>query len=278
MKILNRKTSVLALLVLLAGGPAAAGQQDAEGSKDHPLFSRMPNFYIHQYEEKEFDSLPFVVGNNRVTIEGHFYSIIYYLKSGVTVPSRVQVLRNYENAITKVGGTVLASDYDGSSYMKLEKGGQEIWAKVSASIDSEYHLYIVEKAAMAQDVSANAEVFTNDIKVTGHASVYGILFDTGKSEIKPESEKALAEIVKLLQNDAGLKLNVVGHTDSVGVMDANVKLSQARAEAVVQALVARHGIAAGRLKGYGVGPLAPVASNDTEDGRAKNRRVELVKQ
>jgi outer membrane protein OmpA-like peptidoglycan-associated protein len=278
MKTLNRRTFVIALLFLWIGGLAAAGQQDAEGSKDHPLFNRMPNFYIHQYEEKEFDSFPFVVGTNQVTVEGHLYHIIYYLKSGITEPSRIQILRNYENAIKKIGGTVLASDYDGSSYMKLVKGGQEIWAKVSAGIGSEYHVYIIEKAAMAQDVSANAEVFSNDIKATGHAAVYGIFFDTGKSEIKPESEKALAEIAKLLQKDPGLKLHVVGHTDSVGVMDANMKLSQARAEAVVQALVTRHGIAAGRLKSFGVGPLAPVASNDTEEGKAKNRRVELVKQ
>lgn len=149
---------------------------------------------------------------------------------------------------------------------------------VSAYITSEWMLYIVEKQAMAQAIVANADVFSNDIKNTGHTAVYGIYFDTGKSDIKPESEKALVEIAKLLKNNPSLKLIVVGHTDSVGVMDANMKLSQARAEAVVQALVAKQGIDAARLKGYGVGPLAPVASNDTEEGRAKNRRVELVKQ
>jgi len=81
-----------------------------------------------------------------------------------------------------------------------------------------------------------------------------------------------------LKSDAGLKVNVVGHTDNVGGIESNMKLSQDRANAVVQALVAKYGIAATRLKAYGVGPLAPIASNDTEEGRAKNRRVELVKQ
>ena len=81
-----------------------------------------------------------------------------------------------------------------------------------------------------------------------------------------------------LKADPTLKLNVVGHTDNVGGMDSNMKLSMARGEAVVQALVARYGIAADRLKGYGVSSLAPVASNDSDAGRAKNRRVELVKQ
>jgi outer membrane protein OmpA-like peptidoglycan-associated protein len=139
-------------------------------------------------------------------------------------------------------------------------------------------VYIVEKGGMAQEIVANAEVFSKDIKATGHTAVYGIFFDTGKSVIKPESEVALGEIAKLLKGDPGLKVNVVGHTDSVGGIDSNMKLSQDRANAVMQALVGKHGIAATRLKAYGVGPLAPVASNDTEEGRARNRRVELVKQ
>jgi outer membrane protein OmpA-like peptidoglycan-associated protein len=131
---------------------------------------------------------------------------------------------------------------------------------------------------MVQEIVANAEAFSNNIKATGHAAIYGIHFDTGKSVIKPESDAALAEIVKLLNGDANLKVNVVGHTDSVGGIESNMKLSQDRANAVVQALIGKHGIEANRLKAYGVGPLSPVASNDTEEGKAKNRRVELVKQ
>ena len=96
--------------------------------------------------------------------------------------------------------------------------------------------------------------------------------------LKPESDAAVAEIAKMLQADPALKVYVVGHTDNVASLDLNMKLSQARADSVVQALVAKHGIAAARLTGRGVGPLCPVASNDAEDGRAKNRRVELVKQ
>jgi OmpA-OmpF porin, OOP family len=136
----------------------------------------------------------------------------------------------------------------------------------------------VEKKAMAQDIVANADVFSNDLKATGHSAVYGIYFDTGKSEIKPESGQAIGEIAKLLKNDAGLKVYVVGHTDNMGGLESNMKLSRDRADAVVQALVRDHGIIASRLSPYGAGPYAPVASNDTEEGKAKNRRVELVKQ
>ncbi|MCC6395550.1 MAG: OmpA family protein, partial [Bacteroidetes bacterium] len=106
----------------------------------------------------------------------------------------------------------------------------------------------------------------------------GILFDTGKSTLKPESEKAIGEVAKLLKKDTGLKVYVVGHTDNEGALDANMTLSQGRAEAVVQSLVRTHGIAANRMKSFGNGPYAPVATNDSEDGRARNRRVELVKQ
>lgn len=116
------------------------------------------------------------------------------------------------------------------------------------------------------------------LKTTGHVEVPGIFFDTGKSDLKPESDASVSEVAKLLKADPALKVYVVGHTDNVASLDLNAKLSQARAEAVVQALVGKHGIAAARLAGRGVGPLAPVASNDSEDGRAKNRRVELVKQ
>lgn len=151
-------------------------------------------------------------------------------------------------------------------WVQAEKGNGLIW------------LRIIEKAAMEQHIVADAASFGNDLKATGHAAVYGIYFDTGKSVLKPESEAALAEIAKLLKADAGLKVSVVGHTDNVGSMDSNMKLSQARAEAVVNALAGKYGIAAARLKSYGVASLAPVASNDKEEGRAKNRRVELVKQ
>ena len=162
--------------------------------------------------------------------------------------------------------------------MKLIKGGKEIWVEVRACNGQEPELFIIEKEAMAQEIVANAEAFSNDLKETGHVAVYGIYFDTGQSVIKPESEAAMSEIAKLLKKEAGLKVNVVGHTDNVGGMDSNMKLSQARADALVQALVGKYSIGANRLKAYGVGPLAPVASNDTEEGKAKNRRVELVKQ
>ena len=127
-------------------------------------------------------------------------------------------------------------------------------------------------------VAIDAAAMAKDISSTGHVALYGIYFETDKADVKPESQPTLQEIAKLLKQDPSLRLFVVGHTDSVGGFDYNVGLSERRAAAVVKELTARHGIAAARLKPAGVGMLSPVAPNDREEGRAKNRRVELVKQ
>ena len=162
--------------------------------------------------------------------------------------------------------------------LKVSKDGKDVWTQVDTAWGRGYVLTIVEQQAMVQEVVASAELFQAGLKSTGHVEIPGIFFDTGKSELKPESDAAVAEVAKLLKADPALKVYVVGHTDNVASLDLNTKLSQARADAVVQALVAKHGISAARLIGRGAGPLAPVASNDAEEGRARNRRVELVKQ
>lgn len=270
--------STVCLFLFIAGG-ALASQQDNPNCKDHQLFNRMPGYWIHGCKIKEFDAHSFDVGKGKkIQVEGRYTEITYYPESGrSSTPSELQILRNFENAVKKLGGDVVYSD-KGKECLRLTKDGKEIWVEVWADFTGKHGLRIIEKEAMNQDIVANADVFSSDIKVNGHTAVYGIYFDTGKSEIKPESDAALAEIAKLLKSEAGLKVNVVGHTDNVGGIDANMELSKARADAVMKALVSRHGIDAGRLRAYGVGPLAPVASNKTEDGKAKNRRVELVEQ
>jgi outer membrane protein OmpA-like peptidoglycan-associated protein len=180
--------------------------------------------------------------------------------------------------LKKIGGKVVFDDnFNKVSTIVLQKEGKETWVEVR-SYNNMYRLSMVEKEIMKQEVVASAEVMGNDINSTGHVSIYGVYFDTGKSEIKPESDAALSEIAKLLENNGALKVYVVGHTDNAGSLDFNMKLSKDRADAVAKALAGKHGIAASRLKPFGVASLSPVASNDNEDGMAKNRRVELVKQ
>jgi len=275
-RIVRTLLGIVWLSLLIAGVSLA---EEDRGGKDHPLFNRMPGTWIYSYENVDFNAHAFKDEKGKeVNVEGRYYYIHYYPDEGKPALSKLKILRNYENAIKRIGGIVLKSDFEDASYMKLVKGGKEIWVEVRAGNGREPILIIIEKEAMTQEVVANAEAFSNDLKSTGHVAVYGIYFDTGQSVIKPESQAALSEIAKLLKNESGLKVNVVGHTDNVGAMDNNMKLSQARGEAVAKTLVTKYGIAANRLKGYGIGSLAPVASNDTENGKAKNRRVELVKQ
>lgn len=127
-------------------------------------------------------------------------------------------------------------------------------------------------------VTVDAAAMAKDISSTGHVALYGLHFATDKTDLEPESQPMLQEIAALLKQDAALKLYVVGHTDNVGTFAYNVGLSERRAGAVVKELTVKHGIAAARLTPAGVGMLSPVAPNDGEAGRAKNRRVELVKQ
>jgi OmpA-OmpF porin, OOP family len=273
------KTIVAIAVALCVVFPGQAQQKDNVNCKDYPLFTRMPDSWIHSCDEREFNVYSFRVAQGKTQqVEGKYYKLTYYPQATLkTKPSEVQILRNFENAVASLNGESLFKDKSRETF-RITKDGKEIWVEVWAEFTGKYGFNVIEKAAMEQDIVANADALLDKLKSTGHVAVYGIYFDTGKSDLKPESEKAIGEIAKLLKADATLNLYVVGHTDNVGALDANMKLSNSRAEAVLRALVRTHGVAASRLKSFGNGPYAPVASNDTEDGRAKNRRVELVKQ
>jgi len=264
---------------LFAFSGFAFAQEDEKGCKDHPMFTRMPNFYIFECKEKDFDQADFVDEKGKeIKIEGKLHFTDYRIKQGHRPPSELQIIRNFQNAIEKIGGVVVKEDlHFGKTYLKLSKGGKTSWVIVSTS-GKVYRLTIVEKAEMAQEVVADAKSLMSDIQTKGSASVYGIYFDFDKADIKPESEPAIKEIAKLLQENKGLKIYLVGHTDNVGTLDYNLKLSKARADAVVKELTTKYKISSGRIKAFGVGSLAPLASNKTDEGRAKNRRVELVEQ
>jgi OOP family OmpA-OmpF porin len=270
---------VLGLLVV--PGTWAAGQ-DAKDCQDHPLFTRMPDFVIATCKSNDFDFFEFDVTKDgrleKVRVEGKKTVINYRLKTGGAKPGQLEIIQNHVNAVKAIGGTVMRQQ-TGVATLRVAKDGKEAWAKVLAGQGgTAYELTIVERAAMDQVVTADAASMAAAIGNTGRVALYGIYFDFDKADLKPESKPALDEIAKLLAQDPQLKLYVVGHTDNVGEIGYNMTLSQARAEAVVKALVTGYKIDAGRLKPYGVGPLSPVSSNASEEGRAKNRRVELVAQ
>ena len=242
----------------------------------------MPGYYIADYQEQAFDSFQFnVKAGTQVkpqVVEGHRYDFRYNLKDGATMPSPVQILRNYQNAARAVGGQVLYAGDDNTT-LRIANGGKEAWIGVQTSnIPSGMYITmnIIEKEAMKQDVVMTADAIAQALTDAGQGAIYGIYFDTAKADLKLESEPSLAEIAKLLQAHPDLKVYIVGHTDMVGDAGANVKLAQARAQSVVNALSSKNGVPASRMIPFGAGPYAPVATNKTEEGRAKNRRVELV--
>lgn len=282
-----KKIGKIMLLIgffVIAISSVAFAQEDRKGCKDHPMFTRMGNFYLYNCDEKIYDEVDFRDERGKeIKVEGKVYEITYRIKEGFTPPSGLEVIRNYENAIKKIGGVKIFQKDKYYIWLKLDKAGKTFWVYVNSYVSTigegkMYMIRIIEQKAMEQQVIADAKSLMSDIQAKGSASVYGIYFDFDKADIKPESEPAIKEIAKLLQENTGLKLYVVGHTDNVGGLDYNMKLSKARADAVTKELVTKYKISPERLKAYGVGSLAPVASNKTDEGRAKNRRVELVEQ
>lgn len=171
------------------------------------------------------------------------------------------------------------SDVYVSVYAATQTGGS--MGDVSSALKGRVLLMldVLETKAMQQNLAfVSAEQIGSALGKDGRVALYGILFDFDKADIKPESDKQLVEMAGLLKSNAGLKVFIVGHTDNKGTLAYNTDLSQRRAEAVAKALASKHGIAADRMVAKGVGPLSPLAANDSEDGQAKNRRVELVRQ
>jgi OmpA-OmpF porin, OOP family len=271
----NRKMKkIIITLAVLVSGITSGFAQDAEGCKDHPLFSRMPGYYISECTGN-YNKLDFYTRNGEDTIVEGELSYAWYVfntESGLTEPSYLQIVRNYSNAVSKAGGRKIY-EYDGLGCFELKKNGKIYLIKVACTNNSDILLYIAEIEPMKQEITANEML--DALNKDGFISL-DILFDTGKSTIKSESRSIIAQVDELMKMDPALKISIEGHTDNVGDAAANKKLSTDRAKAVADALSAL-GIDKSRLSYVGWGQEKPVADNRTDDGRAKNRRVEIVK-
>lgn len=272
---MNLTAAILAAFLAIVA-PTQQSKPDVKGSADHPLFpSRMSSYTISNYEKKGFSSHEFNTKPPQV-IEGKYTMIRYHLQDPNQNPGELAIHRNYENAIKSVGGQAFPSGKPYFSILKVNRNGVEVWVQVSTYYHDtmrDYILYIVEREPMRQVIRADAMAAAID--KDGFVAL-DIHFATGKAEILPESRPTIAEIVSLLKNRPTLRIGVEGHTDNAGNPAANKTLSNARAKAVAEAIAAA-GISANRLDPVGYGQERPIADNRTEEGRAKNRRVELVK-
>lgn len=233
----------------------------------------MPGSTIYTCENKEFDQFTFTVGSKNgedieKQLEGEYHNWSYIARETV---SELQIFRNIEAALKKATFTI---DYSSSPNV-ITAHKSNTWFTIHTSANTYSQTILVVKE-MQQEITADASSLNDEIGKAGHVAVYGIHFDTGKATIMPDSESTLNEIVKLLQQNSDLKIRVEGHTDNVGGATANQTLSERRAQAVVAWLVA-HEVSGARLSAKGFGESQPVGDNSTEDGRAKNRRVELAK-
>ena len=276
------KKSLLILSLVIATQSLYAQGQDAEGSKDHPMFpNRMPNYLISEYSNN-FDAVEFNLaanGSKMVTKEGTKTAINYGFDndSGKPMPSVLQILRNYENASKKIGGTTLfLNATEGIAVFKIVKGMKEAWVKVEmgANAAMNFTLSIVEVEAMKQEITSN-DILTA-LNTDGYIALY-ITFETGKSDIQTESQGIVSQIAEMLKANPTLKISIEGHTDDAGNAISNKTLSENRAKAVMNALILK-GINKSLLTAKGWGQEKPISDNRTEEGRAKNRRVEIVKQ
>lgn len=276
------KRLFLGLALVVSALSLAADPNDAPGVTDHPDVPRFPGAVIASGGNHDFDAHDFPDGKGgNVNKEGATWEMTYAFPSETKVPSPLEWFRNYENAFKKKGGSTVMKDVSsggGEFVLKMPLSGKaERWLHVLINNGGEQAMFtILDEKAMVQQVEVTATEMAEALKRDGKIALRGILFDTGKDTLKPESDAVLAQIIELLKADAALKLSIDGHTDNMGAAKFNLALSKKRAESVKKYLVGK-GVAAARLKSEGFGDGKPVGANTTEEGRAQNRRVELVK-
>lgn len=302
-----RKTKALARIIgIVVGLGALAAEASRAAEEDHPLVTRYPESKLDKREVKDFEAYQLVTGLDLKdmtfqgkAVEGRLTRIVY---TNPRDRSTLEIFRNYRQALSDAGATILyeceldacgkayarsawgrfnglfaASDGD-PRYLAARVAKGDLQAFVAVMVGKQRtQLDVVEVKAMDTGlVAVDADALAKDIEKAGSVRIYGILFDVDKADIRAESKPSLDAIAGLLKKQPALALFVVGHTDSTGGFDHNMTLSAARARSVVAALTRDYGIAGPRLDAHGVGPLAPVAPNTTEEGRQLNRRVELV--
>ncbi|TAJ84342.1 OmpA family protein [Reyranella sp.] len=301
------------LFAVLPAGAQTAG--DVKGAADHPLVPRYKGAEIRHYNVEQFSDYAVVTGQTKrgdgnrpvpetaLPVDGKITHLIYRAPAD---RSSLEVFRNYEEALKSVGFETIYSCaradcgfqfnrvmnpaindgllYDkeqrylaaklarpqGDVYVALYVTTNEANKRAFAKVD------VVELKPMEQRmVVVKADEMEQALTRDGKIAIYGILFDFDKADIKAESKPQIDQLGELLKKNPKLDVLIVGHTDGQGTFDYNLSLSQRRAQAIASALTAS-GIAANRLTPAGAGMVAPVASNRTEDGRTKNRRVEIV--
>lgn len=267
-------------LIIMLVSICLYAQNDADGCKDHSMFTRMPNTYISECS-KNFNEMEIPIAEGKtIKQEGMKTYIIYTYdndKPG-TPPSFFQIVKNYENEVVRFGGKKIYFQNGAYSTQFLKSAKKEIWIVLedftATNGDGNYAVSILEKEEMQQDIKAS--VILDKLNTVGFIALY-INFETGKSTIKTESQQIITQLADMLTQNPSLKISIEGHTDNTGSSASNQTLSLSRADAVKGVLVNR-GIDKSRLSTKGWGQTKPISDNGTNEGKALNRRVEIIKQ
>lgn len=289
MFIRNTKIMVYAFLLIMVFAFLFSGSAQAKNVKEHPLIRPFPSSVLAKNMSKylKFNAFDFYYKNEKTKkrekrkVKGEYYSLLYEVrtKSGKRVQdiSAVEFFENYKTAAVQKGGKVVYEDRGQVVFTIPKDDGGLTWCRVNVSANlGQQYLTIIDEKGMKQSMVFGPKELKAALDKDGKVLLYGILFDLNKANLKPESVKQLQHVVTLMLTYPDLSLEVQGHTDSQASDAYNMELSQKRAQTVCTYLQL-FGIQSKRLVAKGYGETKPVASNDTKEGQAKNRRVELVK-
>lgn len=253
---------------------AQAPPKDRPGCEDSSVLTRLTGCWIVRCRTSQYDIAKMPVAKRQEKdVEGELQQVWYGCPADA---SGLQIQKNAEAAFLRSGYRILFKDMYGTTRFWLTAQSGPQWATLYTE-GKGYNILTVKVKQMEQSMqAATADGWAEQINQSGRVSIYGINFDTGKATLRPESESVLAEMAALLQKQPEWYMLVAGHTDNVGTDAVNIPLSRQRAEAVINWLAAK-GINRARLTAAGFGAQKPLADNTTEEGRGKNRRVDLVK-
>jgi outer membrane protein OmpA-like peptidoglycan-associated protein len=282
---MNRSRFLFIAVLAIVFAPSVYAEEVVE----HPLIRPIPGSVLDLHPRPVYQN--FAEYSFRITdpqtgaiakkpVRGKFWRLTYRVWDSEggweTSHSVLEYRENYKQAALENGGVILYEEQGWLTFTLPGDDGSETWCEVQIWNKSQQDLYIIEQAGFKKSLTFGPDEMKAALDAEGRIQLHGILFDLGKATLQPESTKQLQHVVTLLKENPDLKLEVQGHTDDQGSDGDNLKLSQRRAETVV-AYLGLFGIDAGRLTPEGFGESTPVAPNTTEEGRAKNRRVELVK-
>ncbi|HUX05948.1 MAG TPA: OmpA family protein [Acidobacteriota bacterium] len=282
---MKRETLLLMSTILLVAGFNSLALAQEQTELEHPVIKPLPGATLKEkFSKKEnFSAKTFRIKEDNKTQnvekKGQYWRLRYeFIGADGQVDrskSRVEVIENYIAAVLERGGKV---ENKGSNYLVFSvprKDGGLSWAYVNATSGS-YLIEIIDEKPLERVLTFGADELKLALDAEGRVAVYGINFEIDKADLQLGAEEVISEIVKLMQMYPELKIEIQGHTDNTGTAQHNLELSNRRADTVMK-FMTLYGIEASRLVAKGYGQAQPLASNDTEEGRAQNRRVELVK-